>query len=226
MRISEIFELGMGDHIHDKTHDKIQDRAHGHHGGGRAVCKILKKLLPIHLPNCGDGAVLAPCCAEHELAGPTATAGGSDPTSVSIPSIGANSTLIELGLHADGSPEVPALDTPGQAGWCSSGVRPGEAGAAVVCGHRDGYGELGVFWKLDRLCVGDDVRVGRADGSTLTFRVRDLEQIPKARFESEKVAKVYGNVDHPALRIVTCGGRFVGGEYGYADNIVAFADLV
>jgi hypothetical protein len=37
---------------------------------------------------------------------------------------------------------------------------------------------------------------------------------------------VYGDFTRPGLRLITCGGRWVGGELGYADNVVVFASLV
>ena len=37
---------------------------------------------------------------------------------------------------------------------------------------------------------------------------------------------MYGNVDHAALRLITCGGSFDQQAASYRDNIVAFADLV
>jgi hypothetical protein len=38
--------------------------------------------------------------------------------------------------------------------------------------------------------------------------------------------EVYGDFSRPGLRVITCGGAWVGGEEGYADNIVVFASLV
>ena len=37
---------------------------------------------------------------------------------------------------------------------------------------------------------------------------------------------VYGELDHPGLRLITCGGAFDPGERSHTDDIVVFADLV
>jgi hypothetical protein len=37
---------------------------------------------------------------------------------------------------------------------------------------------------------------------------------------------VYGDFTRPGLRLITCGGQWVGGELGYADNVIVFASLV
>lgn len=159
----------------------------------------------------GNGSVASPAAVA-----PVAVA----PASVTIPKIGAQSTLIPLGLAADGTLEVPDVRQPGQAGWYTRGVQPGQVGPAVIVGHVDGGGHPGVFYRLHELAVGDTVQVGRVDGSTLTFRVYRVQEVRKAAFSS---AEVYGNVPRPELRLITCGGTWVGGQYGYEDNWVIYA---
>jgi hypothetical protein len=48
------------------------------------------------------------------------------------------------------------------------------------------------------------------------------------RFDKSKLPadRVYGDYTRPGLRLITCGGRWIGGSIGYQDNIVAFASLV
>jgi len=43
---------------------------------------------------------------------------------------------------------VPPVSQPLQAGWYKVRRRPGEVGKAVILGHVDGGGQLGVFNKL------------------------------------------------------------------------------
>ncbi|WP_407697997.1 sortase domain-containing protein [Streptomyces apocyni] len=61
----------------------------------------------------------------------------------------------------------------------------------------------------------------RADSTTATFRVREIEQVAKKDFPTNKV---YGVTKTPELRLLTCGGGLQGGHR--ADNIVLYADLV
>jgi len=81
----------------------------------------------------------------------------------------------------------------------------------------------GVFYDLRELKTGDQVIVARTDASKAVFRVSRVEEFAKDAFPTHAV---YGNVDHAALRLITCGGSFDQQAASYRDNIVAFADLV
>ena len=142
------------------------------------------------------------------------------PVRLQISAIGVDSTLMKLGLRADGSLEVPPGGFP--AGWYTGGPTPGELGPAIIAGHIDMKGP-GVFFRLRDMKPGDRVTVTRADGSKPVFRVTRVSQFPKDRFPTEVV---FGNIDHAGLRVITCGGSFNSQTGHYEDNIVVFADLV
>jgi sortase (surface protein transpeptidase) len=125
-----------------------------------------------------------------------------------------------LGLQADGSLQVPTAGFP--AGWYTGGPTPGELGPAIIAGHVDMKGP-GVFYKLHEVRAGDQVMVTRADGSRPVFRVTKVEQFGKDQFPTKLV---YGNIDHPGLRLITCGGSFNTASGHYEDDLVVFADLV
>lgn len=142
------------------------------------------------------------------------------PLRLRIPKIGVDSGLMDLGLMADGSLEVPPKGFP--AGWFTGGPTPGELGPAVIAGHVDFHGP-GVFHRLHELRTGDLVLVRRADGSQPTFRVSRVSRFAKDQFPT---SSVYGDLDHAGLRLITCGGTFDGQTGHYRDNIVVFAELV
>jgi hypothetical protein len=145
----------------------------------------------------------------------------SAPVRVQVPAIGADSSLLDLGLQPDGTMEVPPdADT---VGWFTGGPTPGELGPAVIVGHVDWAGTHGIFYNLRDLQPDDQVTVTRADGSVAVFAVRSNERFPKDQFPT---AAVYGNIDHAGLRLITCGGSFDPAARSYLDNIVVFADLV
>jgi hypothetical protein len=56
-----------------------------------------------------------------------------------------------------------------------------------------------------------------------TFRISRVAQYPKDQFAT---TAVYGNLNHPGLRLITCGGSFNRRTGHYRDNIVVFADLI
>jgi len=145
----------------------------------------------------------------------------SEPTRIRIPGIDVDSDLIDLGLQADGTMEVPADGS--VAGWYTGAPTPGELGPAVIAAHVDWKGEPGVFVELGDLTPGEDVRIERADGVTAVFRVSRVERYAKDRFPTDVV---YGDIDHAGLRLITCGGDFDRGALSYVDNVVVYAGLV
>jgi hypothetical protein len=153
--------------------------------------------------------------------GPTLPA--SPPVRVAIPTIGATSELLQLGLNADGTVEVPPLARNSQAGWYGGSPSPGEVGPSVILGHVDSaeYGP-GIFFRLGDLRAGDQVSVDRADGSTAVFTVDRVATFPKDDFPT---LEVYGNTDRAELRLITCGGDFDRADRSYLNNIVVFASL-
>lgn len=151
---------------------------------------------------------------------PISTA-GSPPARVDIPAIDVGSDVMGLGLRSDGSMEVPAGGFP--AGWYTGSPIPGQLGPSIIAGHVDWGGSPGVFYRLRDLEQGDDITVTDQDGSTVRFVISAVEQYPKDAFPTDKV---YGDIDHPGLRLITCGGEFDSDVSSYEDNIVVYADRV
>jgi len=144
----------------------------------------------------------------------------SVPVRLQIAAIGVDSRLMDLGLKADGTMQVPPSGFP--AGWYTGMPTPGQVGPAIIVGHVDWKGP-GVFYNLHKLKPGELVAVTRTDGSKPVFRVTRVQQFPKDQFPTKAV---YGPLDHAGLRLITCGGTFNSQTGHYEDNIVAFADLV
>ncbi|MFT7867704.1 MULTISPECIES: class F sortase [Amycolatopsis] len=147
---------------------------------------------------------------------------GLRPTSVNIPKIGAESSLLAVAVKPDGSISVPSVHTPMQAAWYKLSPVPGDVGPAIVLGHVDGDKKPGIFFKLKDLAPGDEVDIDRSDGKKLKFVVDRVTQVPKETFPRDAV---YGNSDKPELRLITCGGAFDHAEHSYQDNIVVYATL-
>ncbi|MCZ4520643.1 class F sortase [Rhodococcus ruber] len=148
-------------------------------------------------------------------------ASGSAPARIDIPAIDVDSDVMGLGLRSDGSMEVPPGGFP--AGWYMGSPIPGQLGPSILAGHVDWGGSPGVFYRLRDLAQGDDVTVTDQDGGTVRFVVSAVEQYPKDAFPTDKV---YGDIDHPGLRLITCGGQFDSDISSYDDNIVVYADRV
>lgn len=146
----------------------------------------------------------------------------STPTRISIPSIGVSAPLMTVGLASDGTIGTPPLANSNLAGWFGGGPAPGQLGPAVVVGHVDGPDGESVFYHLGELKPGQTVRLDLANHHVATFTIYSVEAYPKSEFPGDRV---YGDYSRPGLRLITCGGEFVGGSTGYSDNIVVYASL-
>jgi sortase (surface protein transpeptidase) len=142
------------------------------------------------------------------------------PVWLSIPVIGVRTSLVDLGLRANGTLQVPSSTA--VAGWYTGSPRPGTVGAAVIAGHVDSRSGLGIFFWLRDLRPGDRIYVGRADGTMAVFTVTAVRKVAKNLFPT---AAVYGPVPDPELRLITCGGVFDRSLGSYLSNVVVFARL-
>lgn len=144
------------------------------------------------------------------------------PTVVDIPAIGVHSTLIRTGIAADGTAQVPDVAHPEQAAWAAFTPSPGEVGPSVLLGHVNGGGHPGVFSRLHELHQGDEVLVDREDGSRVRFLVDRVDLVVKTAFPT---AQVYGDVDRPELRVLTCGGELDTTAHRYLGQVIVYAHL-
>jgi sortase (surface protein transpeptidase) len=143
------------------------------------------------------------------------------PVHLTIPAIGVSAAVVRLGLKRDGTLQVPG--DYGVTGWFTGGPAPGETGPAVIAGHIDSRSGPAVFHRLRELRPGQEITVGRADGSSVRFAVDGVAQYPKRAFPA---AAVFGPSPDPLLRLITCGGSFDRSQRSYRDNVVVTARLV
>ena len=213
----------------DRSTEPVTPAAAGRSPGGLRTFRLLGVVVSgvCLLLACCSGTATTPdppagpppaASADVLAAAPLAAA---PPVRVRIPAIEVDSALIGLGLAADGTLQVPADGS--VAGWFTGAPTPGERGPAVIAAHVDWNHAPGVFFRLRDLEPGDDVSVDRADGTTARFVVLGVEQYPKDAFPTERV---YGDVDHAGLRLITCGGSFDRAARSYRDNVVVYAGLV
>jgi hypothetical protein len=146
----------------------------------------------------------------------------SVPTQISISTLGLRAPVVSVGAAADGSIATPAIDKPDETGWYRLGPSPGERGTAVIVGHVDSAHGPAVFARLATLSPGRTIDVNREDRRTATFRVDSVQRTPKTAFPADRV---FAGGDAARLVLVTCGGAWVGGGVGYADNVIVYASL-
>ncbi|MET8949970.1 class F sortase [Streptomyces sp. NPDC004393] len=166
----------------------------------------------------GSGSAPPPSPASVKTA---QTLARSVPVRLRIPAIGVDTPVIRLGLAPDGTVQVPPVTAHDRAGWYQHSPTPGQVGPSVILGHVTvgAYGD-GVFRHLAGLHRGDRIETRLENGKTAVFTVGAVRTVAKADFP---VDDVYGNVDRPELRLITCGGPRTGD--GYLDNVIVFATL-
>ena len=112
-------------------------------------------------------------------------------------------------------------------GWYSASAVPGEAGpvgSSVITGHINYQGQgTGFAEKFTTLEQGQEFTVF-IDGEERQFRVTEAPyRLPKGSGFPDVVNDTQGD---NRLVLITCGGKFVGGELGYEDNIITVAEPV
>lgn len=148
----------------------------------------------------------------------------SRPLAVSIPAIGVKSTLLQLGLNANHTIQVPSLFAlPSQAGWYKYSPTPGSIGPSVILGHIDTYKGPSVFYNLGAMRPGELIDVTLADGEVAVFRANAVASYLKTTFPT---SAVYGNTNYAALRLITCGGAFDSTTHQYLSSTVVYATLI
>ncbi len=145
----------------------------------------------------------------------------SEPTHLTISSVGIDANVITVGKNADNTIETPPVLSD-ETGWYKYGPTPGELGPAVIVGHVDSYKGISVFWRLHEVQPGDEIDITRVDGKIVKFKVDALKQFDQANFPTQEV---YGNIDYAGLRLITCGGTFNTDTGHYSENTVVYASL-
>jgi len=140
---------------------------------------------------------------------------------IHIPRMRLNRSLVELHEQPDRSLSVPKSFA--DVGWWSEGPRPGAAGATIIAGHVSSKAGPAVFWTLQDMRVGDQIRVDRADHTSAVFQVVGKASYPRSSFPDDVVYRTSGK---PSIHLVTCDGAFDTAIGHHDNNLVVFADLV
>ncbi|GAA2865402.1 hypothetical protein GCM10010517_24740 [Streptosporangium fragile] len=146
----------------------------------------------------------------------------STPVRLVIERLGVNAPIRSVGLDKHGAIEVPPVGNPNLVGWYRSGPTAGEAGPAIMLGHKDTRLGSAVFSRLDEIRNGDVIEVHRKDGIIAVFTVGGLEQAEKSVFPTQRV---YGESANPQLHLITCGGTYDRTTGHYTDNVIVYATM-
>jgi len=145
------------------------------------------------------------------------------PIYLTIPKLKLNKIVVEhVGLDIDGKMDVPK--NPDNVAWFELGYRPGKKGNSVLAGHFDKItGEPAVFYDLNNMEAGDEIKLDVEGGAEKTFIVREKKLYPDKDFPAEFV---FGKSDKKMLNLITCDGTWDTLKKSYSDRLVVFTELM
>lgn len=144
------------------------------------------------------------------------------PVRLKIPVIGVDSAIEDALITPDGRMDVPAGSV--NVAWFALGPHPGQVGSAVIGGH---YGIQNgvpfVFYKLDKVKIGDKIYIEDDKGETLSFIVRKISSFDR-NADATTVFTSNDGLSH--LNLITCEGIWNKVNDTYPQRLVVFTDAV
>jgi hypothetical protein len=144
------------------------------------------------------------------------------PLLLHIEQLGVSADVVTVGVLPDGGMEIP--DDVRVVGWYAAAqgrVSPGDAGTAVIAGHRDSRAQgAGALHDIATLRRGDTIDVVHIDGTVSRWRVDGMMTTPRDALPSEVLFRRGGE---PRLALVTCGGEFDRATRSYSHNTIVLA---
>ncbi|WP_199432554.1 class F sortase [Qaidamihabitans albus] len=144
---------------------------------------------------------------------------GRPPGTIRLPD-GGTARLVRGEVGPDAVLPVP--DDLGEATWWGAGVgAPG--GASVFAGHVDWNGRTGPFAELWAARIGERVTVVDEAGTAWNYDITRIVTLAKDELPA-RAGELFGQSGPHRIVLVTCGGRWLGGTTGYAENRVVLAE--
>ena len=172
-------------------------------------------------PPVGTAPAEPPQSAEPPPAQPVHRPAGQPPGTVRLP-VGGTAELVRREIDRSGTLPVP--DDIGEATWWGAGL-DAPAGAAVLAGHVNWGGRTGPFAELWRTRPGQLITVTGREGTAWRYRVTEVLTLSKEELPA-RAPELFSQGGRHRLVLVTCGGRYVGGDLGYTDNRIVIAEPV
>ncbi|HEX3649186.1 MAG TPA: class F sortase [Pseudonocardiaceae bacterium] len=177
-----------------------------------------------HHPPVARGSVTGPTSHVAPPA-PTTSArpvqGTQLPNTIRLPR-GGTAYLVHVRVANDGTLPIPSgVD---QAVWWGTGLNAA-AGATVFAGHVNWAGVTGPFAELWQDRLGAVITIRDNSGKQLRYRVTKVLTLNKSTLPKQ-APTLFSASGPQRIVVATCGGEWVGGALGYADNRVMVATPV
>ncbi len=144
------------------------------------------------------------------------------PSTFSIPKLGVNNVEVEsVGLDKESKMDIPKDED--NVAWYNLGAKPGERGNAVIAGHFDNKdGSPSVFYDINKLKPGDELKVKDKDGKEYIYAVTEVKTYELTEFP---LIEVFGAGDKPMLNLITCEGEYDKSSKLYSHRLVVYSEL-
>jgi LPXTG-site transpeptidase (sortase) family protein len=142
------------------------------------------------------------------------------PVSISIPAIGVDAPVENVGELDNGQMGVP--ENIDGVGWFEPGTKPGDRGNAVMAGHVDSKTGPAVFYKLDKLKPGDEVILKDKSGTDRRFVVTGKKSFPR---KEAPIEDIFGFSYQSNLNLITCTGEFNRKARTHEERLVVYTEL-
>lgn len=146
----------------------------------------------------------------------------AEPITFSIPKLNVSNVTVEsVGLDKEGKMDIPKADQ--NVAWYNLGAKPGERGNAVLAGHLDTKtGAPAVFYDINKLTKGDELKIKAKDGKEYIYQVTDIVTYELTEFP---LVEVFGAGDKPRLNLITCEGNYDKSSKLYSHRLVVYSEL-
>lgn len=141
------------------------------------------------------------------------------PGTIQLPA-GGSAKLVKKDLGPGA--ELPVPENLGEVTWWGAELTSA-TGASVFAGHVNWKGATGPFAELWNDQVGGAVTVVDKAGKSWQYKVSQLITLKKDELP-QRADELFGQSGPHRIVLVTCGGRWVGGSTGYAENRVVIAE--
>ncbi|PXY21230.1 class F sortase [Prauserella muralis] len=117
---------------------------------------------------------------------------------------------------------LPVPERLGEATWWGAGLGA-PSGAGVFAGHVNWNGRTGPFAELWNVRIGERITVTDAAGTVWRYAVAQIVTLHKDELPA-RAPELFSQSGPHRIVLVTCGGQWLGGTTGYADNRVVVAE--
>ena len=202
----------------------------------RPICAVLISAVVLFLAACSSVTTVQEASIQQPpekistqvAKAPTATVTAApvdeaQPVRLSVPSIGINAPIEQVGILANGDMATPIRNPWVDAGWYSNGPHPGEPGSAVIDGHLDRPGGFpAIFWYLRDVHAGDAVYVTEKNGQQVRFHVTHIAYYTP---QDAPLQDIFGNRSGTYLNLITCAGDWIPDQHQTTLRLVVYTAL-